>query len=151
MGVFPPSHVILGGYSNVQSYIVHGNSASCLHDSSNSIKKKRKCEHLKCTNGVAPNGVLRGCENPIDQLGWFSLAASLHDRTHRFCGFFVSHYYCASNDLCTMQMVELEEVVVRYHDEDIDDDYDDIEVDYDNYDNYYGDYVVDDDSRKWLK
>ena len=42
-------------------------------------QKKRKFEHLKGTNGVAPDGVLRGCENPIDQLGWFSLVASLHD------------------------------------------------------------------------
>ena len=50
-----------------------------------------------------------------------------------------------------MQMVELEEVVVRDHDDDIEDDYDDIEDDDDDYDNYNANFVVDDDSRKWLK
>ena len=50
-----------------------------------------KFEHLKGTNGIAANGVLWGCENSIDQLRGFSLIAPLHDRTHRFCGFF-SHY-----------------------------------------------------------
>ena len=50
-----------------------------------------------------------------------------------------------------MQMVEVEEVVGRDHDDDIDGDEDDIEDDDDDYDNYNANFVVDVDSRKWLK
>ena len=107
--------------------------ALCLNDLSNSVKR---FEHLKGTNGVAPNGVLWGGEDPVDQLGRFSLVASLHDRTHRFCASFVN--FTISVVAMTYKCRWLKkELVLRANEDD----------DNDN----CGDYVDDDDSRKWLK
>ena len=59
--------------------------------SPNSSQVKWEFENLKSANGVASNGVLRRCEDSIDQLGRFALVGALDDRTHRFCGNIDSH------------------------------------------------------------
>ena len=44
----------------------------------------KNVKDLKGTNGIASDGILWRSENPIDQLGGFSLVASLHYGAHRF-------------------------------------------------------------------
>ena len=85
-------------------------------------QKKRKFEHLKGTNGVAPDGVLWGCEDSVDQLGRFSLVASLHDRTHRFCASFVNFTITVLAITYKCRWLK-KDLVVGANEDDIDDDY----------------------------